>query len=149
MITTAYTCSICKDIFTLETGESLKESPEGEVLCNDCECEHYHYACTWCDDCEDVAHQHRAIVVWDAAEAGVMLTGLYLIRERPYYWSRILEGGLYPHAVQWLGWMPLCPWLFPYPTGHLCRSCLRHFQAQGDLLALQGMWMAQGGGDTR
>jgi hypothetical protein len=137
---TEYTCSICEDTFTLQTGEFPVASPEGEDLCDECECEHYHYTCAWCGDCEDVAHQDHAVVVWDAAEASVELPGLYLVRETPYYWVRILESGLYPHALQWLGWLPPCPWPEPYPTGHLCRSCLRHFRAQCELTALHGMW---------
>jgi hypothetical protein len=144
--TTEYTCTMCEDTFTLDTDEVPAESPDGEVLCDDCECEHYHYACTWCGDCEDLEEQHRAVVVWDAAEAGVALPGLYLVRTTPYYWTRILESGLNPHAVEWQGSLPPCPWDDPYPCGHLCRSCLRTFVAQCDLTALQGMWAAYAGG---
>jgi hypothetical protein len=144
--TTHYTCTICQDTFTLQTGEFPAESPEGEILCEDCLCDHYHYSCTWCGDCEHIEEQHRAVVVWDAAEAGVGVSGLYRVRETPYYhWSR-LETRLVPSAVEWLGWLPPYPsYERPAPCGPLCRACLRHFRAQCALTALQGMWAALGG----
>jgi hypothetical protein len=147
--TTEYTCSICEDTFTLQTGEFPDESPEGEVLCDDCLCDNYHYTCAWCGDCEDIEEQDRAVVVWDAAAAGVTLPGLYLVRETPYCWTGILEGGLIPRAVEWQGWLPPSAWHDdPYPCGHLCRSCLHTFLSRCKLTALQGMWAALGGGMT-
>jgi hypothetical protein len=141
--TTEYTCTICQDTFTLQTGEVPAESPEGEILCEDCLCDHYHYSCMWCGDCEHIEEQHRAVVVWDAAEAGVGLPGLYQVHETAILINAALEREGLALAVEWVGWLPPYPsYERPEPWGPLCRACLRHFRAQCALTALQGMWAA-------
>lgn len=128
-------------------GETLDKDSDGDTytyaedgLCGDCFHEQYEFDCCGCNESGHIDVQHSFCVVFDK-EAGVG-PGLYRVTRNPYYFSDMLGGGLFPHALELLLTLPV-RWLAytsitgqkvyykliesdqSYPVGHLCEQCQR------------------------
>lgn len=107
------TCRHCgealtaKDFYECEAGYYCEACYDDETV-----------ACAWCEArYPEDAMLKDYLVVFDADAAGVVLAGVYRIREQPYFVQPLIGHG-------WLGPLPAgLENVEDYPCGHLCPAC--------------------------
>jgi hypothetical protein len=117
-------CAICGALLSDEEDED-PAIRDGEIICDECEEEHYQFLCSWCENYDEKEIQHRYLVVFDHKDVGLPHNGLYQITRLPYYTAPLIgRGEMDARALTWLGSLPSCAEAPDgYPCGHLCTAC--------------------------
>lgn len=111
-----------------ELDDEEYESPQvcdGEVTCDECYRRKYCFDCCRCQEYEDNEVRDkpgRLLVVFDADEAGLPVSGLYEIVEWPYYTSDMFSMWFNREAIRYVGYIHFSNYDI-YPCGHLCERC--------------------------
>ncbi len=127
-------CGWCGEKLTPEEVE-YPEHRQGEIICEDCLCEFFHFRCCICQECEDIEYQQEIGSLFVVAESveglsGDVRRGVYEIIEHPYYADGVVEGHLYNDALKRLGRVPRAADTGLYPSGHVCRECAAKLREQ-------------------
>ena len=140
------TCESCRRPLTDEEIDEPAHDLEGRTRawCTECECEQLHFPCIQCENCGEMAEQHRLLVVIDA-EYVEMPQGVYLIRELPYYTSGLISASwMHERALAYLGPLPAKmdpkPEHYDYSCGHLCGDCIAAYRLDPRWAAASVWW---------
>ena len=133
-------CPCCDETIEVD-GDGDPYTYDDEKLCGDCYHDQYEFPCCACQEYGHVDDQHNFCVVFEPDECGTP-PGIYRIISYPYFYSDMLSGGLFPHALHLMASLPFM-WL-AYRTitgqkifykmkagdnpngdsmGHLCADC--------------------------
>lgn len=120
-------CEMCCE--PLERDEAERPAiVDGEVWCDACYDEHYRFLCCVCGEHEErqiggVDVMHRFLAVFDADETGLDESGLYRVKNRPYYTNMMLYTILHDWMLERIGDAPARLVDYGYACGHLCLCC--------------------------
>lgn len=86
------------------------------------------YTCCSCGNLEEPEYQHKFLVVLNADESGIERTGIYQIKDFPYYISSYFDMYLIPESLERIADIPKeIDSDYSYPCGHLCLDCQKQF----------------------
>lgn len=119
-------CEWCGD----ELDEEERKFPREKGMCDDCFHEKREFRCCRCGNHELKGYQHRFLVVFVdgyGENSDIPLKrGIYEIVDFPYFGGSMLGGGhFFDRCLRQL--KPAVDWASSdgYPSGHLCRDCVR------------------------
>ena len=110
--------------------EDRDDFGNGEPICFECHNEHYQFTCSLCEEYDDIAVQHRMVIVRRAGYG--VRPGVYQITGYPHYYSDICgDGGVNSCRLR-----RVCGLTEEsgrrmdtyYPLGHICRECQAQFE---------------------
>ena len=122
-------CPWCSEELTREEIEHPVYR-QGELICDECDTEHFQFSCCMCDEYEENEYQEAIGCLLVVAEpvdmfpSGRAYRGIYEITKHPYYRCGMLGGSdLFKKAVKKIS--PLPKGIDPgeFHCGYLCRPC--------------------------
>jgi hypothetical protein len=125
-------CGYCGDPLTPEEIEYPFKTKGGDVLCCECEREHFYQDCDLCDESRPNEEFGKFIAVFDAkvafSHSEQKKPGFYRVKQKPYYISNYFNAWLIEWAVEYVQPLPKCADGDGYACGDVCEDCIKKYR---------------------
>jgi hypothetical protein len=121
-------CSYCGNLLSEDELESPYTDEDNDIICDECEHEHFQFQCCKCEEYDHIDVQHYYLIVADDVDKSIP-PGIYYIKGGPYFGGPLIgELGLFANKLLRLRDLPTNIDTGGYPCGHLCRTCVRKLE---------------------